>query len=110
MRTVKIYSREQRRKKRISLQYFGTDKRPRITIFRSNRYIYAQAVDDEKRKTLLTQSAGKKIESAKKMGIKLAEALTKKGIKSVIFDRGSYAYHGRVAAVAEGLREGKIQL
>lgn len=110
MRTVKIYNREQRRKKRISIQYFGTGKKPRITIFRSNRYIYAQAVDDEKRKTLVIQSAGKKIESAKEMGIKLAEGLIKKGIKSVIFDRGSYAYHGRVAAVAEGLREGKIQL
>lgn len=110
MRTVKIYNQEQRRKKRISLRYFGTAKKPRITIFRSNRYIYAQAVDDERRKTLLTQSARKKIESAREMGIKLAEALIKKGIKSVIFDRGSYAYYGRVAAVAEGLRKGKIQL
>lgn len=110
MKTVKIYNREQRRKKRISIQYFGTNDRPRVTIFRSNRYIYAQAVDDEKRKTLVTQSAGKKKETAKQMGVKLAEALMKKGIKSVVFDRGSYAYHGRVAAVAEGLREGKIKL
>ncbi len=108
MRTVKIYNKALRRKKRISIQYFGTGERPRVTIFRSNRYIYAQAVDDEKKKTLLTKSAGKKKDSAKRMGIELAEALMKKGIKSVVFDRGSYAYHGRVAAVAEGLREGKI--
>ena len=110
MKTVKIYNREQRRKKRISIQYFGTTKRPRVAIFRSNKYIYAQVIDDEKKKTLITKSAGKNIKLAREMGLKLAEALIKKEVKSVVFDRGSYAYHGRVAAVADGLREGKIQL
>jgi len=110
MKTVKIYDRAQRRKKRISIQYFGTAKKPRIAIFRSNRYIYAQAIDDKNRKTLFANQSGKKIELAKKMGMEIAVNLMKKNITSVIFDRGSYAYHGCVAAVADGMREGKIQL
>jgi len=110
MKTVKIYNRKQRRKKRISSRYFGTEKKPRVVIYRSNRYIYAQVIDDEKAKTLISEMAVKKKEAAKKMGLKLAEALIKKGINQVIFDRGSYAYHGRVAAVAEGLREGNLKL
>jgi large subunit ribosomal protein L18 len=110
MKIVKIYNRKQRRKRRISSRYFGTEKKPRVAIYRSNRYIYAQVIDDEKAKTLISEMAVKKKEAAKKMGLKLAEALIKKGINQVIFDRGSYAYHGRVAAVAEGLREGELKL
>jgi len=108
MKTVKTYSRSERRRRRISRQYFGTSDRPRIVIFRSNKYIYAQIVDDQKRITLATLFAAKNKESAKEMGTKLAGILEKKGIKKVVFDRGSYAYHGRVAAVAAGLREAKI--
>jgi large subunit ribosomal protein L18 len=110
MKTVKIYNRKQRRKRRISSRYFGTEEKPRVAIYRSNRYIYAQVINDEKAKTLISEMALKKKEAAKKMGLKLAAALIKKGINQVIFDRGSYAYHGRVAAVAEGLREGKLKL
>lgn len=110
-----------RRKRRISLDLKGNERLPRISIFRSNRYIYVQAIDDEKRKTLASFSSSrlgrekdykkaKKTEEAKATGLKLAAILKEKKLLSAVFDRGRYAYNGRVKAVAEGLREGGIKI
>ena len=115
-------NRRLRRKMRISANIFGTANQPRISIFRSNRYIYAQVIDDEKRKTLVSSSSlvlqkSKKItkkitkkDEAKLVGLDLAEKLKKMGINQAVFDRGWYHYHGRVAAVALGLKEGGIKI
>ena len=103
------------RKKRIRKKITGTKKRPRLCVFRSNRSIYAQLIDDEKG-VILTQvdsrgdSKGKvSIAEAGKTGKKMAEKIKKMKIKSVVFDRGGYKYHGKVKALAEGLREGGIK-
>jgi large subunit ribosomal protein L18 len=113
--------RKLRRKRRISSNIHGTSEKPRISIFRSSRFIYAQAIDDMARKTISTFSIsdlkistdfkkGKKSEDSKKIGIGLAKKLIEKKILTGVFDRGSYAYNGRVKAVAEGLREGGLKI
>lgn len=93
---------------------------PRVSVFRSNRYIYLQAIDDEKRTTVAAFSspmikieAGKKMtktEMAKLTGEGLAKAMIKKGITKAIFDRGAYGYLGRVKALTEGIRAGGIKI
>ncbi|KKP86653.1 MAG: 50S ribosomal protein L18 [Candidatus Roizmanbacteria bacterium GW2011_GWA2_35_8] len=104
---------------RISSKIDGDQKTPRIVVFRSNRYIYAQAIDDVSQKTIASFSslafkkAGskeklKKSEEAKKIGLKLALILKEKKIDKGVFDRSLYAYAGRVKALCEGLREGGI--
>ncbi|MFA5769868.1 MAG: 50S ribosomal protein L18 [Patescibacteria group bacterium] len=113
--------RKSRRKQRVSSNIHGTNDRPRISIFRSSRYIYAQAIDDVTRKTILSFSIsdlkkdvgfkkGKKGEDSKKIGIGLAKKLIENKIKAGVFDRGSYTYNGRVKALAEGLREGGLKI
>ena len=115
------FDRKLRRKRRVSSNIHGTSDRPRISIFRSNHYIYAQAIDDGTRKTILSFSnsdlkkdtdfkKGKKREDSKKIGIRLAKKLIENKIKTGVFDRGSYAYNGRVKALAEGLREGGLKI
>ena len=91
----------------------GTPKCPRLNVFRSNANIYAQIIDDENGVTLVSANTLEKefegatgnIEAAKKVGAVLAERAKAKGIEAVVFDRGGYIYHGRVAALAEGARE-----
>ena len=116
---VKFSTRIQRRKRRVSSNIFGTKDRPRIVVFRSNKYIYAQAVDDEARKTIASSSTHelakkgskfKKGEDAKQVGIALAQQLQGKKVGKGVFDRSIYAYLGRVKSVAEGLREGGLQI
>jgi len=113
--------RKLRRKRRVSSNIRGTSNRPRISIFRSSRYIYAQAIDDGTRKTISSFSnsdlkkdtdfkKGKKRDDSKKIGIGLAKKLIENKIKAGVFDRGSYAYNGRVKALAEGLREGGLKI
>lgn len=115
------FDRKTRRKKRISLGVSGTDQRPRISVNRSNRYIYAQAIDDTKKVTiascssiLLKKEGGekkmKKSEQASEVGLQLSKLLKEKKIERVVFDRGRYGYKGRVKALAEGLRKGGIIL
>lgn len=93
----------------------GTPERPRLSVFRSNNYTYAQLIDDNAGKTVVSASTrglnkkASKAEKAKMLGQQLAETAKKAGIKSAIFDRGSYKYHGRVKAVAEGAREGGLK-
>ena len=105
--------RHQRVRKNIS----GTAERPRLNVFRSLNHIYAQVIDDTKGVTLVSASSmdkgfdgnGGNIEGAKAVGKAVAEKALAAGIKSVVFDRGGYVYHGRVAALAEGAREGGLE-
>ena len=95
----------------------GTAERPRLNVFRSNANIYAQIIDDVNGVTLVSANTLEKgfegatgnAEAAKKVGVTLAERAKAKGITQVIFDRGGYVYHGRVAAVADGAREGGLE-
>ena len=105
-------------KKRIRKTIKGTAERPRLTVFRSNKEIYAQIVDDINNKTLLSVSSktkdisgttGTKIEKAKTVGKTIAEKARENGIESVVFDRNGYLYHGRVKSLAEAAREGGLK-
>ena len=95
----------------------GTPECPRLNVFRSNANIYAQIIDDVNGVTLVSANTLEKgfegatgnAEAAKKVGTVLAERAKAKGIEEVVFDRGGYVYHGRVAALAEGAREGGLQ-
>lgn len=113
---LKLNLNKRLRKSRTRSRMLGTTERPRLSIFRSNKYVYAQLINDNDGKTMISASTrgldtkGGKTGKAKILGQKLAESAKKAGIKSVIFDRGSYKYHGRVKAVAEGVREGGLKL
>lgn len=109
-----------RRKQRLKNKIKGTQARPRISVFRSLKHIYAQIIDDENGKTIVSISTLdkdlkiklgkiKKSEAAKSVGKHLAEVAISKGIKSVVFDRSGYLYHGRVKALADGAREGGLE-
>ena len=95
----------------------GTAERPRLNVFRSNANIYAQIIDDVNGVTLVSANTLEKgfegatgnAGAAKKVGVTLAERAKAKGIEEVVFDRGGYVYHGRVAALAEGAREGGLK-
>ena len=95
----------------------GTPERPRLNVFRSNANIYAQIIDDVNGVTLVAANTLEKdfegatgnAEAAKKVGQVLAERAKAKGIEQVVFDRGGYIFHGRVAALAEGAREGGLE-
>jgi len=94
----------------------GNASSPRLSVFRSNKYIYAQLINDEKGVTLVaassrdlkTKSGTKKAEEAFRVGEMLADRAKEKGIVKAIFDRGSYLFHGRVKALAEGARKGGL--
>ena len=89
----------------------GTPERPRLAVFRSNKHIYAQIIDDTVGRTLVAASTlefeaeGTKTEAAKQVGDLVAKKALEKGIKQVVFDRGGNIYHGRIQALAEGARE-----
>ncbi|OGJ37283.1 MAG: 50S ribosomal protein L18 [Candidatus Pacebacteria bacterium RIFOXYB1_FULL_39_46] len=123
----------QTRKIRVRSKLYGSATRPRLTIFRSNQHLYLQVIDDDAQQTLVAVSdvidksssqktQSKKVESKKTeskitktersilVAQELLQLLQKKGIKTLVFDRGAYKYHGRVKAVAETLREGGIQV
>lgn len=104
-----------RRHRKVRAKISGTSSRPRIAVFKSNQYIYAQVVDDESGKTLLSVSdmevkKGKKSEKALKIGETLAARMKEKGLLEAVFDRGGFKFHGRVKSVADGLRSGGIKL
>ncbi|MDR0197237.1 MAG: 50S ribosomal protein L18 [Oscillospiraceae bacterium] len=106
-----------RRHKRVRGKVSGTAARPRLNVFRSAAHIYAQLIDDDKGVTLCAASTvgkefadyGGNVEAAKKIGLAIAEKAKKAGITEVVFDRSGYVYHGRVAALAEGAREGGLK-
>ena len=108
-----------KRHKRVRKNISGSSERPRLCIFRSLKHIYAQVIDDSKGVTLVSLSTLNpeikreekyqgNIKAAEMLGSLLAKKLEEKGIKNVVFDRGGYLYHGRVKAVAESTRKGKI--
>jgi large subunit ribosomal protein L18 len=106
--------KRQKRQRRVRARVFGTEKRPRLSVFRSLRGVYAQVIDDDKKKTLvsadLKEIKGKNsLESAKKIGALVASKCQKLKILEVVFDRGGYRYHGKVKALAEGAREGGLK-
>ena len=105
-----------RRHRRVRGKIEGTAERPRLVVFRSNRGIFAQLVDDRSGRTLasagwtaLADSKGSKTQQAKAVGAALADAAKKAGVSSCVFDRGGYLFHGRVKALAEGAREGGLE-
>ena len=106
-----------KRHKRVRAKVFGTAERPRLNVFRSEKNIYAQVIDDVAGVTLVSASTiekdfteyGGNKEAAKKVGMLVAERCKAKGIENVVFDRGGYLYHGRVKELAEGAREGGLQ-
>ncbi|PJW13573.1 50S ribosomal protein L18 [Geobacillus sp. Manikaran-105] len=107
-----------RRHARIRKKIFGTTERPRLSVFRSNKHIYAQIIDDTKSATIVSASTLDKefgldstnnIEAAKKVGELVAKRALEKGIKQVVFDRGGYLYHGRVKALADAAREAGLE-
>ncbi len=124
---LKKQEKRVRRHKRVRAKIFGTGSIPRLCVFRSNKHIYVQVIDDDKGKTLVTASDQEikklkikssklkekeeekirtgKIEVAYEIGKLIAEKALKNKIKKVVFDRGGYRYHGRVKALAEGARE-----
>lgn len=102
-----------KRQVRIRKKIRATAAMPRLTVFRSNKHIYAQIIDDAKRQTLVSAreagaEKGTKTERARTIGMDIAKAALAKKITAVVFDKGSYAYHGRVKALAEGAREGGL--
>lgn len=105
--------RRLRIKRHIRTRVSGTTERPRLSVFRSNKGIYAQIIDDTAGRTLVSASsknvpAGSPVETAAAVGKELASRATAAGITQVVFDRSGYLYHGRVKSLAEGAREGGL--
>ena len=106
-----------RRHARVRTKISGTPECPRLNVFRSNAHIHAQIIDDVNGTTLVSAStldkgfegAAGNCEAAKRVGLALAQRAKEKGISAVVFDRSGYVYHGRVAALAEGAREGGLE-
>ena len=106
-----------KRHARVRGKISGTAERPRLSVFRSEKHIYAQIIDDVAGNTLVAASSvekdfgpGSNKEAARKVGKLVAERALAKGIEEVVFDRGGYIYHGRVQELAEGAREGGLKL
>lgn len=114
--TTKLFARRQKRTRfKLTSHAYG---RPRLSVFRSGRHIYAQVIDDRSQETLAAASTNEKegkapktwnIEAASTVGKKIAERALAKGVKQVAFDRGGYIYHGRIKALAEAAREGGLE-
>jgi large subunit ribosomal protein L18 len=106
-----------RRHKKIRINMHGTKDRPRLFVFRSNQHIYAQLIDDDKAKVLMstsdielkTKKGEKKSDIAKQVGKLIAKQAVENKIEKVVFDRGGILFHGRVKALAEGAREGGLK-
>ena len=119
-RWVKISGRT-RRRKIIRKKVFGTEERPRLSVYRSIKNLYAQIINDIDGKTILAMSTsspeikdkvktdGGNVKGAELLGVALAEACKKKGVSKVVFDRSGYLFHGRVKTLAEAARKGGLQ-
>jgi large subunit ribosomal protein L18 len=106
--------KKQKRQARIRAKIKNISALPRLSVHRSNNYVYAQIIDDKDQKTLIgvaeaKEQKGTKSERARVLGQELAKQALAKKIKKVVFDKGSYSYHGRVKALAEGAREGGLE-
>ncbi|KAJ7222052.1 hypothetical protein O6H91_11G017500 [Diphasiastrum complanatum] len=126
---LQIEARETTRRESVKLRHLrirkkinGTTERPRLAVFRSNKHIYVQVIDDTKMHTIVASStlskpirgeveisSGPTIEAAKKVGEEIAKACLEKGIKQVAFDRGGFVYHGRIQALADAARENGLE-
>jgi large subunit ribosomal protein L18 len=117
MSTLTVRKARERRHRRVRGKIFGTAERPRLVVFRSNRGIEAQLVDDLEGKTLAAASwlqlkkgfKGSKTEQAAEVGKLLAQNAKQANVETVVFDRGGYLYHGRVKALADAAREGGLK-
>jgi len=118
---IKKQSRDALRRKRhdrLRLRVIGSEDRPRLSVFRSTRFIYAQVIDDSTGRTLAAASSREaalatgsgKVAAAEAVGRALAERARQAGVSHVVFDRGGYRYHGRVRSLAEGARQGGLDL
>jgi large subunit ribosomal protein L18 len=118
---IKKQSRDALRRKRherLRLRLEGTTERPRLSVFRSAKFIYAQVIDDSTGHTLAAASSREaglgagagKVDVARAVGKAIAERAKAAGVKTVVLDRGGYQYHGRVRSLAEGAREGGLDL
>ena len=114
--TMKLFDRRKRRTRYRIVQ--NANGRPRLSVFRSGRHIYAQIIDDQAGGTVAAASTNEKgtkvakswnVEAAKAVGKAIAERAIAKGVKAVVFDRGGYIYHGRVKALADAAREGGLE-
>jgi large subunit ribosomal protein L18 len=108
--------RKLKRQIRTRAKIKGTADRPRLSVYKSNRFMYAQLIDDTARKTIVGVSEKHlkeipvgKTAKAKAVGVLLAKKAIDKKIKKVVFDRGSYSYHGRISGIAQGAREGGLE-
>jgi large subunit ribosomal protein L18 len=105
----------ERRHARIRAKVKGTSERPRLAVYKSNRYLHAQIIDDEAGKTLVSGSTkdvskgAKKMDAAKELGVELAKRAKAAGISTVVFDRGGFRYTGRVSTLADAAREGGLK-
>lgn len=114
---MNIKDRIERRKTRIRAKVQGTAAKPRLSVFRSNKHVYAQLINDQTKETLTGASEtelklavkANKSDRAKEIGLLIAKKAATKKVTAVVFDKGSYKYHGRVKAVAEGAREGGLK-
>ncbi len=113
---LKKQEKRERRHKRVRAKITGNQNRPRLSVFKSNKHIYLQLIDDGKGQTLFSASdteikggSMNKTETAKKVGLLIGKKAKEKNIEAVVFDRGGYNYHGRVKAAAEGAREGGLK-
>lgn len=110
-------AKRERRHYRLRFKIKGTPERPRLCVFRSEKHIYAQVIDDVAGRTVAAaasnekgfEGVGSNQQAAKKVGQMVAERAIKAGVETVVFDRGGYVYHGRVQALAEGAREGGLK-
>src|SRR5262245_49382240 len=120
MANKRLDSGRRRRQERVRKKVVGTDARPRICVFRSNKHIYAQVISDDEGKTLAAVSTlssklaeatkqTKGVETAKRVGLALAKVCKEKNITKVVFDGNGFLFHGRVKAVADGGREGGLE-
>ncbi len=116
MTVVSPQQKRLKRRRRVRAKVHGTAERPRISVFRSNKGITAQLIDDEAGRTLAaahwTESELRTLapmDQARQVGAALAQRAKAAGVQSAVFDRGGYQYHGRVKALAEGAREGGLQ-
>ena len=117
MNAAKKHQGHLRRHRRVRKKVSGTTERPRLAVFRSNRHIYVQLIDDVQARTIASASdvedagsASSKTEAAKAVGKRIAERAKAAGVEAAVFDRGGRQYHGRVEAVAEGAREGGLTI
>lgn len=107
--------KRQKIKRRVRRNIFGTAARPRLSVYRSNKEIYAQLIDDEAGVTLASTSSrgtavsGNKSDKSTAVGKAIAELAKTKGIETVVFDRNGFVYHGRIKALADGAREGGLK-